>query len=191
MLEELLEWKSRAEEVAGKLAHGQKALRPYLALLNFIHASDWQGACHASCAVLYVLFREKGLDVQLCVGECKIGPHRFDHSWLTLDEFVFDAAISLPLDSGIPHAPTFNNVDLATGLTTNVEYGIGVDDNLDMFATGVAATPFLEYMSNFGGHKDGLWGLAKTIGDSAGLNLNVRLLREKYASTQWALKRTY
>jgi len=91
--------------------------------------------------------------------------------------------------SALPWPPTFGDIDLSTGLPSAVDYSTGNDEKLDLSATGAVALPFDEYMSGFGGFHNGLWGLAKDIGNKVGHNLNIRLFREKYAGTHWVFKK--
>lgn len=38
-------------------------------LYRYMNENQWMGACHATCAVLYVALKELGENVELCIGE--------------------------------------------------------------------------------------------------------------------------
>ena len=59
------------------------ALADILCNLNsYMHKKQWWGACHASCAALYVALCEAGYQPKLCIGEMLGEGLYFDHSWI-------------------------------------------------------------------------------------------------------------
>jgi hypothetical protein len=91
----LIQWKKTALSIADASRQGQATLRAYLQVLSFIHATQWQGACHASSAVLVVLLGSQGIPAQPCIGEAKCGAKVFDHSWVEIAGEIYDPAVSL------------------------------------------------------------------------------------------------
>ena len=77
------------------------ALADILCNLNsYMHRKQWWGACHASCAALYVALCEAGYQPKLCIGEMLGEGLYFDHSWIELNGYIFDLAISMTLMGG-------------------------------------------------------------------------------------------
>ena len=68
-----------------------------------------------------------------------------------------------------------------------VKYGINYHPNLELEAQLITGTPFSKYMENFSEYRQGLWEIAKEIGKSAGLKLNVEKLRKKHADIRWQI----
>lgn len=65
-------------------------------LHKFIIKNGWQGACHASVAMMFAVAKKLGIDAKPCIGECiQKNQELFDHSWLLIDKNIryshFDA----------------------------------------------------------------------------------------------------
>lgn len=66
-------------------------------LNRYMQRKQCWGACHASCAALYVAFSELCYQPQLCIGEMLGQDLYFDHSWIELDGETIHMAISMTL----------------------------------------------------------------------------------------------
>lgn len=152
-------------------------------LMAYIEEKRWQGACHACSSVLYVALRERGLEPELCIGECRYGADGipFDHSWIELDGRPFDVACAMRLDTGEPIcAPVIGGVDVETGEPTDMRYGIAFR-GLDAEAQMVCMLPFTDYMDGYPSERDGLW---TVVGRCLGEPVNVSDLRGRYANVE-------
>jgi hypothetical protein len=177
------QWKKSAEAIRAPGLAGYRILTTFCCILDFIHQRSWQGACHASSAVFYVLLKEQGLDPVLCHGmvEKQRGISCY-HSWVEVDGKVYDAAISNTLSKDLDSPPVFAGIDLATKQDTEVVYGIrswrGSDDHMRIM-------DFNSYMDAVLYHRHGLWGVARDAGRRIGVRLNIGKLRTAYSDTAW------
>ncbi len=184
-MEQIDNWRNTAQNITTSLNNENQTIKSYFSVIGHIHKHDWLGACHATSAILHIMLSEKGESSSLYIGECKNGNIIFDHSWVEIDGHVFDAAISNTLIQNVSFPPVYWGNDLNNGKRTNTEYGISSGEGYDTQAAEIKNTSFGQYMDAFPNHKDGLWGVAKEIASLAGLNLNMRRLKEKYSLTEW------
>jgi len=123
----------------------------FMACLRTIHQLEWQGACHATSAILHIALAEHGVPSELCIGEVGItnGAHgsvAFDHSWIELRGRVFDAAISLPLDERFRRPPTAMGCNLVTQQPTDLLYGLKTGLEPDPAAATILTMDFAAFM---------------------------------------------
>ena len=153
---------------------------------RYIERKQWWGACHATCAALYVGLSELGYSPALCIGEVLGQGLYFDHSWITVDGLIIDLAISMTLLGGRPASEMIVfGKDIKRRLPPVLDYGVpgrGIDDQ----AKFVMCLPFIQYMDSFPDEKDGLWGIVREILDS---DIDIPALREKYKDTKRVLVR--
>jgi hypothetical protein len=184
------QWKSGANRLMVKNPNGFKTFNLFSSLLDFIHREDWQGACHASTTVLGSLLAVQGVTAEICLGEVCYGTVYFDHSWVEVDGSIYDAAISNTLIEGLYFPPVFRDIDLSSNLPTELKYGVpsgqGYDDNAQLIR-GISVT---DYMNAFPNHPQGLFGIAKQIGKSAGLQqLTISKLEKCASQITWKERR--
>lgn len=75
-------------------------------LLSFMRKNNWYGACHATTAMMYAFAKKIGIDATPCIGECEQkGFQPFDHSWLVIDDKIYDLAISMPFIEEMAKGP--------------------------------------------------------------------------------------
>lgn len=178
-------WKSSADRLTEKNPKGFKVRNSFCSLVDFIHREDWQGACHASTTVLFSLLSAQGIEADICLGEVCFGDIFFDHSWVEVDGEIYDAAISNTLVSGLFFPPVFRGIDLATAQPTELRYGIPSGQGYDASAEWIRSISVSEYMSAFPDHPQGLLGMAKAIGKSAGLRVNIATLEKCVSAAAW------
>ncbi len=138
--------------------------------------------------MLFILFQEVSSSGTLCIGEAQLDRVTFDHSWVEVDDSVFDVAILGTLDERFGAPPTFRGVDLDTLGEPNVKYGTTTGEGRYSDATVVLATPFHRFMSRYPNAPEGLWGIARLVGMRAGLSLSVKGMKDRYGPTQWTLR---
>ena len=86
-------------------------------MYRYMERKQWWGACHATCAALYVCLTEIGYTPDLCIGEVLGQGLYFDHSWISLDDKMIDLAISMTLLGGAPASGVIVfGKDIKTGL---------------------------------------------------------------------------
>ena len=155
-------------------------------MYRYMERRQWWGACHASCAALYVCLSEIGYKPKLCIGEVLGQGLYFDHSWISLDDKMIDLAISMTMLGGAPASGVIIlGKDIKTGLPPILDYGVpgrGIEDQ----AKFVMELPFNQYMDSFPDEKDGLWGVVREV---LCADVNIPSLREKYKDTKRVLIR--
>ena len=155
-------------------------------MYRYMERKQWWGACHATCAALYVSLSELGYTPNLCIGEVLGQGLYFDHSWITLDGMITDLAINMTLLGGAPASGVIVfGKDIKTGLPPVLDYGVpgrGIEDQ----AKYVMELPFVQYMDSFPDEKDGLWGVVQELLNE---NIDIPSLRERYKDTKRMLVR--
>ena len=148
---------------------------------EFMEKEDWKGACHAISAIQYVIFNELELNPKICIGVVGWSQEPFDHSWIEIENQVYDIAIDNTLTGVKVSEPIIAGYNIETLQKTDIKYGIEyMLDEEAMFVKEVSITDYL----------DGnmlLWNLIFNFAKSVNLNLNLQKLREKYSKT----KRTF
>lgn len=146
-------------------------------MYRYMERKQWWGACHASCAALYVCLSELGYKPKLCIGEVLGQGLYFDHSWISLDDKMIDLAISMTMLGGASASGVIIlGKDIKTGLPPILDYGVpgrGIEDQ----AKFVMGLPFNQYMDSFPDEKGGLWGVVREV---LSTDVNILLNREKY-----------
>lgn len=155
-------------------------------MYRYMEKKQWWGACHASCAALYVCLSEIGYTPELCIGEVLGQGLYFDHSWVNVDDKMIDLAISMTLLGGAPASGVIVfGKDIKTGLSPILDYGVpgrGIEDQ----AKFVMELPFVQYMDGLPDEKDGLWGVVREVLNT---DIDIPSLREKYKGMKRRLVR--
>lgn len=153
-------------------------------LLRFMRDKKWHGACHASCAALYVALKELGFSPTLYAGEVDAHSFIFDHSWIELDGKIIDAAIAFPLQGKPLSNLIVLGVDIFTNVPSNLVYGTSRGTGLDTDAAFATTIPFCTYMDNFPDAPNGLWSVVELL---LGHKVDVATMRAKYKDTKWTV----
>ncbi|WP_282432793.1 SEC-C metal-binding domain-containing protein [Desulfosporosinus sp. FKB] len=180
-------WKVNALEILANEPQRDSILAVFFTTLEYIERKNWAGACHAVSSVLYVLLSEIGLSPTLCVGEVRGDRGFFDHSWVEVEDKIFDVSVYKNLDYGMMFAPVIKGYDIDTKEQTKGIYGIKFE-GLDPTAQMLTNIPFNSYMSGFPDNKNGLWGVIKDLGNEMSLDFDLEQLKEKYSQTKWVYK---
>ena len=150
-------------------------------LYRYMNEKQWMGACHATCAVLYVALMELGENVELCIGEVDAGRFAFDHSWILVDEKKIELAAAITMQGGLSvSGPIVFDRDIRTGKASNLTYGV-YKSGLDSEAKMIMNIPFCVYMDNFPDEKSGLWGVLKKIYPG---QVDIDSIRENYSNVE-------
>ena len=153
-------------------------------LVRFINDRKWHGACHASCAALYVALKELGFTPTLCAGEVDAHSFIFDHSWIELDGKIIDVAIAFPLQGKPLSSLIILGVDIFTKESSNLVYGTSCGTGLDIDADFATTVPFCSYMDNFPDAPNGLWSVVELL---LGRKVDIAAMRTKYKDTKWTV----
>ncbi|GMA65750.1 hypothetical protein GCM10025859_63650 [Alicyclobacillus fastidiosus] len=183
------EWELNTQELLSDVPYGDVIGKTLMTSLYTLDRETWwEGACHSTTGILYVLLREQGIpNVKRVLSEVKHPLEidgrtiYFDHSWITINGGVYDLAIYKSLDHRLSWAPTINGFDIQTKQPTDLEYGVTSPIPADPGAVFVGSMSFVEYMDGFLGHPDGLWGYVQIIGEKLGIDLSD--VRSKYVET--------
>lgn len=177
---EVQRWLSQAEHSSLALPNGEQLFEAYETLLMLTFLNGWQGACHDTSAVLYIVLSEMGLSPTLLIGEVR-GPNGiFDHSWVECENNIFDVAVGFPnVDGGDAGPSVFASLNLGTGETTELEYGIRSDNGLDEIGQMVSTTNLEEY-SRLQPEGATIWDITAMVGECWGLVFPKSDLRSKY-----------
>jgi hypothetical protein len=181
----MTQYKRVAREKLPSTPENERIAKTFFKMLEFIHKKNWDGACHATSAIMYVLLEEQGIDARLYIGECQHGSFAFDHSWIEVNGEVVDAAISLTSIQGMSFPPVLRNIDLESGEKTKIIYGVHSGRGYDQFTSTVRDLPLFMYMDNFPSHSEGLWGIAMDIGTKLRIKTNLAKMKGKYGLTNW------
>ncbi|MFD0697494.1 SEC-C metal-binding domain-containing protein [Paenibacillus sp. GCM10027628] len=137
------------------------------------------GACHLLSSVMGVLFAEQGISSDLKIGVVrrKSDDQVFTHSWVEIENRIFDVAIQHILN-GEQSSPVFAGFDISSILPAPYTYGINCE--LDMVGRDVYETPFGEYMDQCPFYEDGGWSIVQRIATKLGITTTIQEFRSKY-----------
>lgn len=188
MTNEVKIWRVNAQEILKSKPWSLKFIKTIQAVAQFIQANQWQGACHAISAILYVLLSEQGIKSKLCIGEVLMDKIAFNHSWIEIDGDVYDVAIINTLDDRFRIPPTIKGFDIETKTPTKLVYGSSTGLADDEPTLLLKQMRFDTFMDSFPYHRDGLWGFVTIIGNKLGLRLDIETLKTQYSQSKWHLK---
>lgn len=192
------EWKANADIILNSMEEKEKIKIIYFELLNIIKETNWQGSCHAVSTVMHILFKEIGLDSTLCIGQLEYKNSIFDHSWVEIDNKVFDISIYRGINNISVNTPIINGCNIDTKNKDTTKYGLGKMYNIDRDTKAVLNLPIIKYIDGFPFNMiidkkfikeiknscelnlNGLWIFIVGIGKLLGLNMELNELKEKY-----------
>jgi len=162
-------------------------------ILDFMMKTEWRGACHESCGVLYVLLRELNIDCDWRLGEVFYKkkningrPVCFDHSWILINDEIFDLSLCKTNRPDLDSFSTIMNINIDSLGEPEVIYdtdSVGGDDpNTQM----IKKSPLSMYFDNSPMHKSlGTWALIQQIGRKIGIFTSIVDLRKEYNGIYW------
>ncbi|RUR27729.1 hypothetical protein [Vreelandella nanhaiensis] len=171
------QWMNRAREVSQGLENGNQILDIYKTWLELSQLNEWLGACHITSAGMFVTMNDIGLTPELTIGIVEAPNGRFfDHSWVELDDLIFDVAIGFPdTDGEYVSAPIFASQDIGTGRTTSLRYGVNDKGLLSPPARNVASESLEEY-----GKNNNLWQRVEVFWKCHDQQVAKEILRQRY-----------
>lgn len=177
----LQHWLSTAQKLTPNTQNGRALLNVFGKYLEWIYSKEYRGGCHDTSAAIYILLSELGLSPVVCIGEVKHNQSFFDHSWIELDNKIYDAAVCMPNLEGVPSSPVFASKDLTTNQDTELIYGVASTVGYDEAARTILHMTFGEYSEFHSDDQNKVWNLSKILGKEAGLKINVEKIRDKYS----------
>ena len=185
-------WQKNIKEISNQENIETNISNTYTIIMNWLHDNNFQGACHNISAAMYILLKEKNIDAILCIGEINNDNMniRLDHSWIEINDKIYDVTIFMPLPSGVPFPPVFFSKNLDTNQITDFRYRGTKETDLDFAARTVYnfnLEQYAEYQQNEL-EVIRLWNLTKNLGELIGINLNIDMLKSKYGKTKRVLK---
>jgi len=176
----IISWRKVANNLTFEHPKIMAIRETFFAVSDYLKANPNPGACHLLSSILFVLMREYQIDCVLRIGEVlRPDGKYFDHSWIEIDNLIFDVGIQLTYDEQ-KNPPVYAEIDLGSGKPTKLLYGAHSPKGLDRETQQILKTPFIIYMNGFPLFKDGAWEIVKKIGSKLGLVVNISTLREKY-----------
>ncbi|KIV58585.1 hypothetical protein AM501_05250 [Aneurinibacillus migulanus] len=188
-------WKSNALEILA--VHPQKNVIIETLFATFEHsiAKNWSGACHALSSILYVLLREQEIDVELFLGAVDNNGFMFSHSWIEIDDEVYDIALyrsNDPRNIGsilTISPPIVKTLDITSKRKTNIKHGVEWPElRTNPNAQTIKTLTLGKYMSGWPSHRFGLWGEAEDIAKRINLKVNRKVMQEKFSKCKWKQK---
>jgi len=187
MTPQLRRWLSDARSISVKDDAQRHTKRIFNTTLKYVAQKQWQGACHATSAILAVLLNARQIPAVPCLGECSVDNYPFDHSWVEIDEIIYDVAIAFPLIPSRQKPPVFAGRSVDPTSPALIRYGVISGAGFGPDAELVRQMSFAELLNRFPGHPDGLYGLAVEIALGASVKLTVDELREVASGLRWRI----
>lgn len=181
-------WEKNFSSISSEIQQSQTIENIFFSILKIIHEEKWEGACHATSAIMYVILNELKMNPQIYIGEVQYGNYIFDHSWIEIDNRVYDAAVSMGLNGNVMSPPIAADYSLGTLKKTDGKYGIKIGEGLAYPANQIKNMSISEYMNSFPNFDIGLWKIVNDIGIKLGLNFDIVVLREKYSTERWKVR---
>ncbi len=174
-------WRGRAREIAAHWHNGESLLKAYDVVLSFIWEERYEGACHDTSAVMFMLMSELGLSPELCIGEVRSEAGTFDHSWVECGGGIFDAAVCLPREGGTwVGGPIFGSHDLASAAPTTLTFGVASPAGLDENTRAIVELSLAEYAKIQ--PQPNIWTLLVAFAGRIGLNRTMIDLERRYGT---------
>lgn len=157
-------------------------------LFNIMDRENWEGACHATSAVMHIIFDTIGVKNTLYLGEVRRGDFRFDHSWIEIDGKVYDLAIYMGLNNMKISEPIICSINISNLRRSDIDYGIKSYEGLGSIANFISSICITDYMDNFPLYDDGLWRFVSEILKDIEVNIDINELKDKYSTEKWNVK---
>lgn len=183
--------KQRALYLCPEAYNSETFVDTYIKVLNHSLRKNWVGACHTLSSILYVLFREQGINANLNIGFAKSSkiPFPFCHSWVEIEGVIYDLSLYRS-HSHIPNqmieisGPIFKGVDLDINFKTQILYGVKTTRE-DRILSNILSMTLGEYMDGWKQHKEGVWGEVIEIAELLKMDLDINELKSKYYNTRF------
>lgn len=146
-----------------------------------------KGGCHFLSALFHIILSEFQIDNLLCLGNVRLNNRVFSHSWIEIDEKIYDIAISNTNDLNcFTKGVVFYGIETDTMLSNRIEYGILANDELvDVTGRTVDKMNLGEYISKCPNGKNYVLKLILDFSRKYKKYLNSGRLYEKYKNEKW------
>jgi hypothetical protein len=143
---------------------------------------DWKGACHESCGAIHILLNESGINNSWCIGEVKFGNIYFDHSWIEINDEIYDISICNTLLPDVISGPVIRGLDIENNKPTTALYSVISGAEEDETTRWVKQNDLSSYLLNSPMHPIlGTWIIVEQIAKhKLNINLNIPSLIKKY-----------
>jgi hypothetical protein len=154
----------------------------FASVLDLTILNKWKGACHESCGAIHILLNESGITNTWYIGEAKVGNVFFDHSWIKINDEIYDIAICMPLQNAFKNGPVIKNIDIDTNQATTASYGVVSGNPIHPLTNLVKTSTLSDYLSMSPMHPTlGTWILVDQIAKhKLGKTFNIPNLINKY-----------
>jgi hypothetical protein len=156
----------------------------YLELLKWVVSTEYRGGCHDTSAMFHILLNEAGIKNTLCIGEVKSGKMYFDHSWVEINNKIYDAAVCMPLEGGSWHPPVFKLIDLDTHQVTELGYGVHSPVGFDEHTRWISQVNIGVYALANPDMPGKLWLQVVFLAEQLGFELDANLINSKYKNSK-------
>ncbi len=175
-------WTSNLNNTIGTIPNHQIIKTIFSSILDFTVLNDWKGACHESCGAIHILLNETGITNAWCIGEARVGQAFFDHSWIKIDEGIYDISICKPLQPAFKNGPVIKGIDIDTNQPTTAEYEVDSGQPDAPMTSLVKSLDLTDYLLNSPIHpRLGTWMLIDQVAQhKLNLKLNLANLMPKY-----------
>jgi hypothetical protein len=149
-----------------------------------------QGGCHFLSVLLHIVLSELEIDNQLCLGNVRLSGVVFSHSWIQIDNAVYDIAISHTNNPTCRlNGVVYGDFDTSTETIHEVNYGVLNDDDLvDRTGKLVANMSIGEYIVNCPYGKKYVLDIIIKLAQKHKKYLNSGRLMDKYKNEKWVRK---
>lgn len=120
-------------ESIGNEENNELLARIFSFYLRLFVEKNITGSCHDSSVLLYIMLSEYGFNPTINIGVVRnIENIIFDHSWVTIDDKVYDIAIYLPHINGQDVSPPiFSSKDIVSNELTNLDFGVDIELDIE------------------------------------------------------------
>lgn len=183
-------WTISLNNSIGAIPNNQIIKTVFSSVLDLTIMNDWRGACHESCGAIHILLNESGVQNTWCIGEAKIGPAFFDHSWIEINSEVYDISACKSLQPALDSGPVIRGIDIQTNKPTTILYNqvSGHPDN--PMTTAVKNLNLSDYLLNSPIDPFlGTWMLIDQVAThKLKMNLDIHTLISKYQAQYFTVR---
>ncbi|EGT0658332.1 hypothetical protein JAG27_002074 [Proteus mirabilis] len=186
-------WILNTMSIAGQQNHGKILADIFSVYLESMLSNGWRGACHDLSTAFYMTLSEYSYNPILYTGVVKGEKGElFDHSWVEIDNKIYDFTICYPNLNGVAVSPPiFCSKNVDTKKVTEIKYGVK-EVNLDCSVQQIVKSTIDEYSRSRPKNHVDMYEIAAEYGsiipNSTRKKLSSDTLRQKYSSHKRVLK---
>lgn len=149
-----------------------------------------QGGCHFLSSIFHVLLDVFGVENTLYIGNIEIKGKTLSHSWVEINDHVYDIAITQASYSSVCNeGAIFDGVDLNTEKETDIKYGVLSEEELvDNSGKIIENATIGEYFSHCPYGKSYVWDYIEEFSKTHKKYVNISRLKNHYADDKWNRK---